>query len=144
LSFSRCQDDVLMTGWHYETGDFGMVQPCKEWSTQLGTRPQGARCIRFLAFGYYSQPHAMWDLDDAIWFPNWFPALLFAVLPLMRLVSILRTRRRHRIGLCPHCGYDLRATPDRCPECGAAPAPPRRIHPQPTEGWDKTSGTAPN
>jgi hypothetical protein len=58
-----------------------------------------------------------------ILFPHWSLATLFALLPTWRLISaILRTRRRakrQRLGLCPTCGYDLRASPERCPECGA-------------------------
>jgi hypothetical protein len=46
----------------------------------------------------------------------------------LALVVSARLVRRHRQKLarikdcCPRCGYDLRATPHRCPECGAIPS----------------------
>jgi hypothetical protein len=51
--------------------------------------------------------------------PHWALAALFLALPLAWLAS--RRRRRSRHEMCAACGYDLRATPDRCPECGAVP-----------------------
>jgi hypothetical protein len=57
--------------------------------------------------------------------PYWFLCLVFACLPAWRAVAERRRlvrERRQRRGLCPRCGYDLRATPGKCPECGQTPA----------------------
>jgi hypothetical protein len=51
--------------------------------------------------------------------PFWALTTVSALPPLVWLIRRVHSRaRRRRAGHCPACGYDLRATPDRCPECG--------------------------
>jgi hypothetical protein len=41
---------------------------------------------------------------------------VFGIVP--PIASRVRQQTRLARGLCPQCGYDLRASPNRCPECG--------------------------
>jgi hypothetical protein len=53
--------------------------------------------------------------------PRWATTLAFLSAWTATFLLIRHWReqsRRHRLGLCPACGYDLRATPTQCPECG--------------------------
>jgi hypothetical protein len=50
---------------------------------------------------------------------SWFVAL-FAMLPATKTLMIIRHRRASGRGFCSVCGYDLRGSSSRCPECGKA------------------------
>jgi hypothetical protein len=96
------------------------------WRKDYGHNPvydprQGCRW-RFWEFGIVYSSSVEHDNTLTTWrclvFPHWFAALVTAILPAIVLVRWRRDRRRVAEGRCETCGYDLRATPDRCPECG--------------------------
>ena len=57
-------------------------------------------------------------LSPNIRVPLWIPTFLFGSLCCLCRPLHHRRRKRKKLGLCIHCGYDLRASKDRCPECG--------------------------
>jgi hypothetical protein len=78
------------------------------------------RSSRWPHWFYFYRERQLRPKDPVQWyvvFPHAAAVVVFAV-PAM-LLGRSRLRRKRRRGVCAACGYDLRATPEQCPECGA-------------------------
>jgi len=100
-------------GWHWK---IELKTPWFLNETSLGPLRWGRSESSYLGLSssesHASVPCSLVSLGTAAW-------------PLTSLTLLIRRRSRHRrlarAGCCAKCGYDLRASPDRCPECGTLP-----------------------
>jgi hypothetical protein len=93
----------------------------------VGPRPEWYKWWRSDLASYEIRRN-YWFLFEAIGVHQLSPAIIVIYgLPAILLPwglffathRLLRCSPPGNVGLCRTCGYDLRATPDRCPECGA-------------------------
>ena len=83
----------------------------------------GFRFMRTRTYCYPAGEVLAFD-DYGIWVPYW--SIVVSIIPasVWPVVRWVRTARRRRAGRC-ECGYDLRASQERCPECGRPIRSPR-------------------
>ena len=106
-------------GWHFLSGRQSKgLWPEEAWDVSSGQRWKPIRVLEF----------RNWECEiRAVAVPHWVVMVGFGVLPTVRGWRRFRRGRRRRAGCCVFCGYDLRFSAGRCPECGCAPAPATTI-----------------
>jgi hypothetical protein len=107
-----------LTQWNPEDDDSIRV----EFQRESSAEPIEGSKTNILYKTHFTGPS--WALLWIAWLSAIAPAAVTTML-IGRLRRNLRVARAIRNGTCVHCGYDLRASKERCPECGA-PFPPAK------------------
>ena len=117
------------TGWHFNRDEMDRAYPALD--LPPGEDVGGLwRTSNRRWHGFQVARDASWVIVDGkeirsetvhLVMPCWAWLAGFALMPTLRAASVVRRRyrvQRRRAGRCVYCSYDLRATPERCPECG--------------------------
>jgi len=89
---------------------------------RLNDRTASVRGSKFFGLAY-AQSTLPYAHSRTFAIPLWLLIVLLLVCPGHAAWRYLRSRRRRKSNVCPACGYDLRASPDQCPECGVPRQP---------------------
>jgi len=136
--FNLNEPQGIVKGWTYrDADDFRRTHAggfsAKCWPIDVRFKPPPSMHVGPLDF-QFGIPHkygfgtkqmaqsttARTDITNMALAPAWVAGFLL-IPPTIWLSDWLRSRRRFTENRCVMCGYDLRATPNRCPECGTIP-----------------------
>ena len=92
--------------------------------SHIGGIPRGYSGLGFVWWspGTSRTSYTHWSRRLLIVIPYWFLTAVATTPLIVSLIIRAARSRRSRCGKCIHCGYDLRASPGRGPECGGAGA----------------------
>jgi hypothetical protein len=120
--FQLIDDAAYKSGWELHLGDRLQNRPYgSTWDSEtrsarfFGGHRGVAYSVGRTGPGPFRHGNRPWR---QLYLPHWLMTLVAAMSVAFASLTMIRRKYRRRRGHCPTCGYDLRATPDRCPECG--------------------------
>jgi hypothetical protein len=126
LDLKSCAGEIAISREHalnapYETYWRGEVMSARKTDLAVTATFLGFAIESYTTQGGHPSP------ATTLLIPYWLFALSFGAISVWVIVRIVRAAHIDAGAVCSRCRYDLRATPDRCPECGFVPENRREI-----------------